>query len=151
MSNQTEIKTKWLGLPWWLSGKDSACQWRRHGFDPWPRRIPHAAEQLSPCTTLLSLCSGAHCSRARTLHLEKSRQWEALTPQLQSSPHSLQLEKSPLSNKDPAQPKINKMIKKKIIRHNCLELQFLNMLVCDGNISAEVLLGGLNINKITPI
>jgi len=27
-----------FGLPWWLSGKESACQYRRHrrrGFDPW--------------------------------------------------------------------------------------------------------------------
>ena len=24
-----------LGLAWWLSGKESACQWRRHGLDPW--------------------------------------------------------------------------------------------------------------------
>ena len=23
-----------LGLLWQLSGKESACQWRRHGFDP---------------------------------------------------------------------------------------------------------------------
>ena len=22
------------GLPWWLSGKESACQCRRHGFNP---------------------------------------------------------------------------------------------------------------------
>ena len=22
-------------LPWWLSGKASACQCGRHGFDPW--------------------------------------------------------------------------------------------------------------------
>ena len=34
----------------------------------------------------------------------------ACTLQLQSSPHSPQLEKSPPSNKDPAQPKINKQI-----------------------------------------
>ena len=27
------------------------CQCRRHGFDPWSGKIPHAAEQLSPCTT----------------------------------------------------------------------------------------------------
>ena len=26
--------------PWWLSGKESACQWRRHGFDPWIERPP---------------------------------------------------------------------------------------------------------------
>ena len=23
-----------LGLPWWLSGKESACQCRKHGFNP---------------------------------------------------------------------------------------------------------------------
>ena len=31
-----------LGLPWWLSGKGSARQCRRHGFDPCSRKIPHA-------------------------------------------------------------------------------------------------------------
>ena len=28
------------GLPWWLSGKESACQCRRHGFDPWVGKMP---------------------------------------------------------------------------------------------------------------
>ena len=31
------------GLPWWLSGKEYACQCRRHrrrGFDPWVGKIP---------------------------------------------------------------------------------------------------------------
>ena len=23
-----------MRLPWWLSGKESSCQCRRHGFDP---------------------------------------------------------------------------------------------------------------------
>ena len=27
------------GLPWWLSGKESACQCRRPGFDPWVGKI----------------------------------------------------------------------------------------------------------------
>ena len=40
-----------MGLPWWLSGKGSACQWKRYGFDPWSGKIPHAMKQLSPCTT----------------------------------------------------------------------------------------------------
>ena len=31
-----------------LSGKESTCQGRRHWFDPKPRKILHAAEQLSP-------------------------------------------------------------------------------------------------------
>ena len=38
-------------LPWWRSGKESACQCRGHGFEPWSRKISHAAEQLSPCAT----------------------------------------------------------------------------------------------------
>ena len=28
------------GLLWWLSGKESACQCRRHGLDPWVGTIP---------------------------------------------------------------------------------------------------------------
>ena len=28
------------GLPWWLSGKECSCQYRRHGFDPWSVKIP---------------------------------------------------------------------------------------------------------------
>ena len=39
------------GLLWRLSGKESACRCRRHGFDPWARKIPHAPEQLSPWAT----------------------------------------------------------------------------------------------------
>ena len=31
--------TKFRGLPWWLSGKDSACQCRRCGFNTWDRKI----------------------------------------------------------------------------------------------------------------
>ena len=28
------------GLPRWLSGKESACQYRRQGLDPWVWKIP---------------------------------------------------------------------------------------------------------------
>ena len=48
-----------LGLPWWLSGKESACQCRRHRLDPWSQKIPYPLEQLSPWAQLLSLCSRA--------------------------------------------------------------------------------------------
>ena len=33
------------GLPWWLSGKESVCQCRRPGFDPWFRKIPWRRKQ----------------------------------------------------------------------------------------------------------
>ena len=29
----------WNGLLWWLSGKEHACQWGRHRFNPWVKKI----------------------------------------------------------------------------------------------------------------
>ena len=43
---------KLIGLPWWRSGWESACQCRGHGFEPWSGRIPHAAEWLGPWATV---------------------------------------------------------------------------------------------------
>ena len=40
-----------IGLPWWRSGWESACQCRGHGFEPWSGKIPHAAEQLGQWAT----------------------------------------------------------------------------------------------------
>ena len=37
------------GLPRWRTGKESTCQGRRHGFDPWVGKIPWGrAWQLPP-------------------------------------------------------------------------------------------------------
>ena len=36
--------TGWLSLPWWHNGKESACQCRRRGFNPWSRKIPWRME-----------------------------------------------------------------------------------------------------------
>ena len=39
------LTTHWVhsplasGNPWWLSGKESACQYKRHRFDPWVGKI----------------------------------------------------------------------------------------------------------------
>ena len=41
------------GLPWWLSGKESACQCRTHGFELWLGKIPHITEQLSLWGTVI--------------------------------------------------------------------------------------------------
>ena len=41
------------GTPWWFSGKDFAFQCKRHQYDPWSRKIPHAAEQQSLCAPTL--------------------------------------------------------------------------------------------------
>ena len=42
---------------------------------------------------------------------EKPPQGEARAPRLENSPHLLQLGESPGNSKDPAQPKINEVVK----------------------------------------
>ena len=82
---------------------------------------PHASEQLSPCATTIepvlwspgasptepACCNNQSSHRVHAPQQEKPLQWEAHAPQLESSPLSLQLEKSLNGNKDPRQPKIN--------------------------------------------
>ena len=49
MRKKEELRIFWFRLLWWLRSKESACQCRGHEFNPWSRKIPHAAEQLSLC------------------------------------------------------------------------------------------------------
>ena len=51
------------GLPWWLSGKESACQRRRLRFDPWVRKIPWR-RKCQP--TPVSLPEESHGQRSLT-------------------------------------------------------------------------------------
>ena len=39
--------TRW-GVPWWLSGKESVCQCRRHRFNLWSRKISHGLGATKP-------------------------------------------------------------------------------------------------------
>ena len=55
--NAKTVKHLEEGLPWWLSGKESTCQCRRHRFNPWSRKISHAVEQLNLGTTTSGLQS----------------------------------------------------------------------------------------------
>ena len=122
-------KMIWIGLPWRLSGKESACQCRRHRFDPWSWKIPHVAEQLGPCATTIEpgaleprlLSRRGHCSEKTSDHRERI------------APCLPQLEKSQCSNEDPEQP----LKKKKIwiafqtlfmLWNNLLSLLFKNLI-----------------------
>ena len=42
-----------LRLPWWLSGKESACQCRRHRFDPWVGKEP-LEEEIATHSSILA-------------------------------------------------------------------------------------------------
>ena len=44
-----------IGRPSWLSGKESACQCKRLRFDPWSKKILHAAKQVSLCATTCTI------------------------------------------------------------------------------------------------
>ena len=95
-------------IPWWSSGKESACQCRGHGFDHGSRKIPKATGQLRPGTTT-SEPTGHNCWRpcalSRDPQQEKALQWEARASQPGRSPYSPQLEKNSRCNEDLAQSK----------------------------------------------
>ena len=38
------MRSYWIGLPRWLSGKESLCRYRRRRFDPWVGKIPWRRE-----------------------------------------------------------------------------------------------------------
>ena len=100
-----------LGFPGGLSGKESACQSRRHRFDPWSGKIPYAEEQPSSYATT--------------------------TEPVLYGPHSLQLGKSPRSNEDPAQPPKKNSLKKKkkwYSRMMNLEARYQRRLVKEGHL-----------------
>ena len=103
--------------------KGSACQCRKHEFNPWPRKIPHASEQLSPRTTLLKLSSraggetaeprshnyGSPCTLEPVL-CNKRNHGNEKTSHLnwRVAPACHTREEPVHSNEDPAQPKVNK-------------------------------------------
>ena len=90
----TAPQTHEIGLPWWRSGYESACQCRGHRFEPWSGEIPHAAEQLSPRATTTepalysprATTTEARVPRAHALQQEKPLQWEARAPQWRVAP-----------------------------------------------------------------
>ena len=77
----------------WLSGKESACQCRRHRFHPWSGKIPRATERLSPSATITPEPGSPNCWALRprvSATQERPLQWGAHTPQLERSPHQPQ-------------------------------------------------------------
>ena len=87
-------------LPWWSSGKESACQCRRQGFDPWFDKIPHALEQLSLCTT----ATEPGCPRACAPQQEKPQHEKPIYRNLRVAPTRHNQRKPSRSNEDPVQP-----------------------------------------------
>ena len=51
-SSQEYIKNSYTLVPWWLRGKEPACQRRRLGFDPWVRKTTLEEELASHSSVL---------------------------------------------------------------------------------------------------
>ena len=99
-----------LGFPGSLVVKNLPANAGDSSLSPHPGRF-HIPWSSSACATqLLSLCAAplkpAH-PQTYAPQQEKPLQWEARTPQLETSSRLLQLEKNPHSNEDLAQLKIN--------------------------------------------
>ena len=82
------LKRHYSEAPWWLSNKEFACHCRRHGFNPWSRKILHAMGKLSPWATTTEpvLWSPGTTTTEPTPRTcapqeEKPLQWEAHAPQ----------------------------------------------------------------------
>ena len=50
---------------------ENTCRCRGHGFNPWSRKIPHAVEQLSPCTATKPTLLEPVLSSKRSHHNKK--------------------------------------------------------------------------------
>ena len=81
-------------------------------------RIPLTSGQLRPCTTTTE----AHMPQSPCSITRKATAMKSLELQLEHSPHSPQLEKSPCSNKDLVQPKTlkKKKLKKQLSDTICM-------------------------------
>ena len=76
------------GLPLWLSGKESACQCRKHRFDPWVGNIPWR-RKWQPNPVLLPGKSHVQRSMVATVHGGHKTGGQDLATKQQQSLHNL--------------------------------------------------------------
>ena len=108
--NNSSITTRG-GLPWWLSGKESACQ---QGFNLWSRKIPYTLEQLSQRATTIkpvlqsleAAATEAHAPYSLCFATREVTALRNLCIKTGEYPLLAAARENPLSNEDPAQPKI---------------------------------------------
>lgn len=109
----------------WLSAKERSgaplvvqwirlCQCRAHRFDSFTGKIPHAPEQLSPCTRLLSpraVPTEAHEAHTPTAHCPTREATTARSPRraAESSSCLPRLERAHVQHED---PQINEQMNK---------------------------------------
>ena len=110
-----------------LSAKESPCQCRGHKPG---RSIPHAMEQLSPCTTTPEpVLQSPHITITEACELRAHATKEATimrtphTAAREQPPFTTTREKPTRSNKNPAQPKTKKRERSQVISLPLLQYQ----------------------------
>ena len=106
-------------LPWCLSGKESACQCRRYGFDPGPERSHMPQSNLSWCaTTTESMLQSPGVAHAPQSLCSATREATAMRMKLESSSCLPHLEKSLCGNEDPAAARKTQHSQKELAKQN---------------------------------
>ena len=94
-------------LPWWLSGKESTCQRRKHGSSPSPGRS-HMLQSNYAWASATGPCRTAACDRQQRKRLQQ----EARTPQPESSPAGRSYRKAHTAKKTQHSKKMNRILKR---------------------------------------
>ena len=146
-----------MGLPWWCSGSESVCQYRKHWFSPWSGKIPRTVEQLSPHTTstrartqsreattreaatIRSLHTATTCTQSPEAMTREAAMIRSPHTAAKGSPPATHLEKAQVKQEDPGQPKINKLNfkTKKPINEYCLTVIFLLLRSLDNRLRKQ--------------
>ena len=71
----------WPGLPRWLSGKESACQYRRCKFNPWVEKIPWSRKRHPTPGFLPEKSQTEELGRLHTVHGAAKNQTRLSTAQ----------------------------------------------------------------------
>ena len=71
------------GLPWWLSVKESACQSRRCGFEPWVEKTPWRRKWQPIPVFLPGKCQGQRSLAGCNLCCHKRVRYDLVTKQQQ--------------------------------------------------------------------
>ena len=98
-------------LPRQHSGKESACQCREHGFNPWSGKSPLPVQQVSPCATTIESVLQGPCSTTREAATSLVV-WDACIP-LENSPAGHNQRKVHAATKTQHSQKINNFFKLK--------------------------------------
>ena len=89
LSRIQAFERPYIGLPWWLSGKESTCQFSGHtSFIPGPGRSHMQQGNQARAPPLLSLCSRARAPQREATEMRSPRTTTREKPPMQGRPNT---------------------------------------------------------------